>query len=302
MVDLKEKAKELSDIERKLLSSLSHELSGFEDLSVVSGVSIDSVRRAAAWLSQKGFAVVLEKETERFCLTPEGENALSNGMPENILLETLTRLGGKASFVELERESALSKQEFMAALGINKRKAFVVIMHGQIQETGLAKEQESFLGQNFLRDVVDSKNLPENISLELLKRGLIGKKKTIERTIKISSDGLVAKDFLSTQSVDRVYDVEAPVPVMYLGRRTPYSEFIYSIRKKLVSFGFSEMEYSMIVPEFYNFDVLYQPQNHPARTWSDTYQLKNPQFGLLPDKKVVSAIKAAHEKYLLTVL
>ena len=64
---------------------------------------------------------------------------------------------------------------------------------------------------------------------------------------------------------------------------------------KLVSLGFKEMPTSLITTEFFNFDVLYQPQNHPARTLTDTYQLKYPKSGQLPDKKIVDSIKSAHE-------
>jgi phenylalanyl-tRNA synthetase alpha chain len=55
------------------------------------------------------------------------------------------------------------------------------------------------------------------------------------------------------------------------------------------------MESPLITQEFYNFDVLFQPQNHPARSWTDTYQLKQPKKGKLPHPKIVEAVKAMHE-------
>ena len=48
--------------------------------------------------------------------------------------------------------------------------------------------------------------------------------------------------------------------------------------------------------EFWNFDALFQPQNHPARDWTDTYTLKYPKYGILPNKKIVDAVKKSHEK------
>ena len=295
MLELDEKLRMLSDIERKVLVCLSSSPSSFEAVSISSGVPLDSVRRAAAWLHQKGFAVLSEKEAEKFCLTSDGEKALQSGMPENIFLEALSRLGGKASFSDLENESKLSKQEFMAAFGINKRKAFVIISNGFIQETGVVKDQESFSEQNFLRDVVDSKSIPSNVALEFQKRGLVEKKKVFDRTLMISSLGVKANSLLSKESISRVFDVEAPVPEIFAGKRAPYVQFLNQIRSKLVALGFKEMETSLTTTEFYNFDVLYQPQNHSARTWTDTYQLKHPKKGVLPDKKIVDAVKSAHE-------
>jgi phenylalanyl-tRNA synthetase alpha chain len=55
------------------------------------------------------------------------------------------------------------------------------------------------------------------------------------------------------------------------------------------------MNTSLTTTEFYNFDVLFQPQNHPARTWTDTYTLKTPPTGKLPDNKIIDKIKNAHE-------
>ena len=295
MPNLNEKVKELSDIERKVLLTLSQKHTSFEEVSVSSGTPIDSVRRASAWLNEKGFAQVIEKEAEKFVLTSDGEKALSKGMPENILLETLTNLGGKSTFSDLENESKLSKPEFMAALGINKRKAFVIISAGTIQATGVANEQESFSEQNFLRDVADGKEIPAHNASELQKRGLVEKHKIVSRLINVSPAGEEAKEILSTISKERTFNVEAPVPQIFLGKKAPYIQFLTQIRQKLVALGFKEMPTSLTTTEFYNFDVLFQPQNHPARTFTDSYLLKNPKKGKLPDKKIVDAIRAAHE-------
>jgi len=290
-----DKVKELSDIERSVLGALKSEPVVFEVLVEESGVSIDSVRRAVAWLNEKGFALLEEKKSERIVLTSDGEKALQNGMPENIFLETLTKLRGKASFEQLRAESGLSQNEFTAALGINKRKAFIIIAQGEIQETGVAKEQETYAEQNALRDVVDGKKVSHELLSELVKRGLVEKKELAERKVSISDSGLKAKEILSGGNIGRVFNVEAPVPDIFGGKRAPYVQFLQQMRQRLVALGFNEMPSPLITTEFYNFDVLFQPQNHPARAWTDSYQLKNPKYGKLPDKKIVDAIRAAHE-------
>jgi phenylalanyl-tRNA synthetase alpha chain len=62
-----------------------------------------------------------------------------------------------------------------------------------------------------------------------------------------------------------------------------------------VELGFKEMTGPLVESEFWNFDALYQPQNHPARTWTDTYQMKNPSHGRLPDGKIVDQVRQTHE-------
>jgi phenylalanyl-tRNA synthetase alpha chain len=51
----------------------------------------------------------------------------------------------------------------------------------------------------------------------------------------------------------------------------------------------------LITQEFYNFDVLFQPQDHPARAWSDTYKLRAPKLASIKNKDAVKRVKAIHE-------
>lgn len=290
-----ETVKQLSDIERRVLSSIDTNLKDVDYISELTGLNADSVRRAFAWLNQKNLAKLEEIEEEQFVLTNEGEKALNEGMPENIFLEKLTEMGREASFEELMKKTKLERNAFTAALGINKRKAFITINGGKIIETGVAKEQETFDLRNSLRDIVDKNKVDDQILKELLNRTLIEKKLTKNRKIIITKSGEEAKKLLAENKVERVYDIYGEVPRINIGKRAPYIQFLNQIRSKLVSLGFNEMPSPLTVSEFYNFDVLFQPQNHPARTWTDTYQLRRPKKASLPDKKKVDAIKRAHE-------
>ena len=163
-----------------------------------------------------------------------------------------------------------------------------------IEETGVANDQPNSC-ENILQNVVDGKEIEDGLLLDLQKRGLVEKKLVTSRLIKISKNGGVAQKILSTSDIERTFDVSAPVPEIFAGKKTPYVQFLQQIRHKLVALGFEEVSAPLVVTEFYNFDVLFQPQNHPARTWTDSYQLLKPRVGSLPNKKIVSAIKSAHE-------
>src|SRR3989338_2359978 len=73
-------------------------------------------------------------------------------------------------------------------------------------------------------------------------------------------------------------------------------EFLNKIKVQLVQLGFKEMSGPLIETEFYNFDVLFQPQDHPARTWTDTYHLKHPTEGKISDDLLANRVKYAHEE------
>tara|TARA_Y100000310_G_scaffold345859_1_gene471624 strand:+ start:17574 stop:19016 length:1443 start_codon:yes stop_codon:yes gene_type:complete len=293
-MDLKAKIRSLSDIEKKTLKVLSREEKEISEISKESGLNIDSARRAVAWLEQKGFAKVDPVKTIKAGLTKEGKNALSQGLPEQRMLDVLSEKG--MNFDDTMKKAKLSHQEFNVALGLNKRKNFVIISKKEkpmLELTGISKGFESE-EQKELEKISSGEKPDSKISKELASRGLIEEKEEITRKVSITKEGssaISSKEF----SKERSYNIHEKVPELFIGKKQPYIQFLNNIRKKLVALGFKEMPERLVNQEFYNFDVLFQPQNHPARTWTDTYQLKNPKTGKLPKQERVNAIKHAHE-------
>lgn len=70
-------------------------------------------------------------------------------------------------------------------------------------------------------------------------------------------------------------DVTSPVRSYAMGRTHPLTDMINEIREIFVSMGFSEVEGPTIQSCFWNFDVLFTPQDHPARDMQDTFYLSN---------------------------
>jgi phenylalanyl-tRNA synthetase alpha chain len=59
--------------------------------------------------------------------------------------------------------------------------------------------------------------------------------------------------------------------------------------------GFSEVASPHVESSFWNFDALFQPQDHPARDMQDTFYVARPKTGILPDARLVDLVKATHE-------
>jgi len=297
-MELANLAKELSDIERKTLEALSIE--GYATITSVSektGINIDSARRSAEWLREKCLVDVHETKTSRFALTPEGKRAFKEGLAENTLLRILTK-EGSMSFKELQEKTGFSQQEFNIALGENKKLAYLVFNKGKVEASGVNEDVEKPTKLEITLKAVNDGSVTveeskEDIT-ELLKRGLVQEESRSERELRLTENGKKVKELLPGIG-ERSFDVRSPAPTLRIGKKQPYIQFLNNIRRKLTELGFVEMESPLIVHEFYNFDVLFQPQNHPARTWTDTYQLKNPTHGKLEDKTSVKAIKDAHE-------
>jgi phenylalanyl-tRNA synthetase alpha chain len=56
-----------------------------------------------------------------------------------------------------------------------------------------------------------------------------------------------------------------------------------------------EAEGPFVESSFWNFDALYQPQDHPSRELADTFYMKFPSSSKLPDKRLIDAVKKAHQ-------
>jgi len=94
----------------------------------------------------------------------------------------------------------------------------------------------------------------------------------------------------------RKYDVNVFVEPQYPAKFHPLTNLINNIRQIFIELGFKEMQGNLIEPTFWDFDALFQPQDHPARDMQDTFYLKNFKGEIYGFEKFKDAIKEAHEK------
>ena len=93
----------------------------------------------------------------------------------------------------------------------------------------------------------------------------------------------------------REYDVSAPAEIPAPAKRHIISRLKRKIGGIFTDMGFEEMQGSEIQASFWNFDALFQPQDHPARDLADTFYLKE-SLPLPEDRELVSRIKKVQEK------
>ncbi|MDO8627431.1 MAG: phenylalanine--tRNA ligase subunit alpha [Candidatus Diapherotrites archaeon] len=320
MAELESIVKSLSNIEKSVLGALNENFQALTELDKKTGIGPDSVMRAVAWLEQKGLAEVSSEKKELLVATAKGLDNVKNGLLEKQFIQEITKRKGKATLLELQK---IFGPEINFVLGLSKKNAWISVLKKdntlQIELTGLEKDllEGNYSTEKALQKIAknsDTKGLEKEVE-ELIKRGLAEKQEKTLRKVKISKEGIQAKQLSGKTSSGEInilnskilasgewqkndfrkYNLSDPVPEIWAGKRQPYIQFLSHIRRKLVELGFQEMYAPTIVTEFYNFDVLFQPQNHPARTLTDTYQLKQPKFGKLPDKKIVQAVREAHE-------
>jgi phenylalanyl-tRNA synthetase alpha chain len=93
----------------------------------------------------------------------------------------------------------------------------------------------------------------------------------------------------------RPYDVTLAADVRFPAKTHPMRRIMEQARRSFLELGFEEVISPMVESAFWNFDALFQPQDHPARDMQDTFYLANPARAPLPDPALVERVKRAHE-------
>jgi phenylalanyl-tRNA synthetase alpha chain len=82
---------------------------------------------------------------------------------------------------------------------------------------------------------------------------------------------------------------------VYPARYHPIVELIDEIREIFLELGFEEIKGGFVESAFWNFDALFQPQDHPAREMHDTFYLSTPSRAKLPSQLIVKRVAQTHE-------
>ena len=316
---------ELDRFEINLLKTLSKIKKGKLNAIVkTSNINIDQGRRASESLKSKGYIQIQSISQEFIALDSQGVNFASKGLPERIIINALSSLGGKSEFNELKKNTALDVQDFSSGFGKAIKNMWLKIEKKDQHQTTveILKNIKKSKEEVFLEFLWQSKNMDKSllnkdhsIINELSKRPNIIKN-TIVKTevLKITSLGSdkiknldINQEIALTQITSQIiktgiwknlkfkrYDLNAPTSPVHIGKRHPLREILEEIREIFVSMGFIEIDGNIIESSFWNFDVLFQPQDHPARDMQDTFYLDLPKSEINLDKKLVKNIKQTH--------
>jgi len=293
----------LHQIEAKMLSALSGRMPA-EELSQKAGIPLASVLSFSQSLKEKGYVSIEQIEEKHVSLTTEGLGYAAKGLPE----QAVHRAAQSGAFI-----TSLSPVERSVGLPWASRNGWVKIEGGRL--TSLCSTEPYFLQEALSkisrREPVDD----ETVSI-LLKRRLasqsVSKKAYLEPTA-LQPEGpsgagaagaqpevnTLTREMLLSGSYKgalfRPYDVSAPSEVPFPAKRHAISRLRAKISRIFADMGFDEMEGPEAQSAFWNFDALFQPQDHPARELADTFYLEQ-GMPLPDDAELVSRIRKVHEK------
>jgi len=273
------------------------------------GLQESKVRRAVEWLKYKGM-LTTKKNTEKIVvLGVNGKKYAEHGLPEQKFLQA-----GEKTLKEIIKKAGLTQEEFNHSLGALRTSKTITIDKGIVKILNKNKIKE-LEGTRELLKKIDKK--PLNKANQKLVEALAKRKNILEitekteleitltpqgrkahkQTEKINLVDKITPEILKTgewkNAKIRAYNIKAPAPKMFAGKKHPYTQFVEEVKETLTSMGFEEMTGPLVEKSLYNCDALFMPQDHNARGIHDIFLIKSPkQAKQLPD---VSKIKAVHQ-------
>ena len=296
---------QLHQIEKLLLERLANsDPISIEKLVETSDLSVDQVRRGIEWLKFKKLIASIDKLYAVISLGSNGFEACKKGLPERRLVNAIKN--GNNSVASVLKSGFLKPDEINAAIAIAKRNHWIQFTQLQNGDKKfLLTAEADFLSseEKLLQKVVNLNNSVEVFELsseekqaiELLKRRpnyitehehkyseiiLLESGRRLIQTMYTGTDNLERK--LTTDMIvsgkwkDTRFsslDVMAHVPYLYAGRQHPLTDIIDEVKEIFFSMGFTEIDGPVIKASFWNFDVLFIPQDHPAREMQDTFYI-----------------------------
>ncbi len=246
---------------------------------------------------------------------------IGDALPERRAARLLSKAGGAmamAEFVAAAQAAGLAINEVFkwgGARGWIKRDKSGVTLLAQdfeAEQPDEAAVRKSLAGQRFLDEQGGD---PEPVRKLLASRDDLAKlRKRTQRILRLTDaaraalaagvevrrerNQLTSEDFRSgawRHTTLRPYDVTLAAADVSPAKLHPVRKIIEQTRRAFLELGFEEVVSPTAEVAFWNFDALFQPQDHPARDMQDTFYMADPARAALPAADVVRAVKRAHE-------
>lgn len=312
----------LSENDLKVLKAISAGDSDPESIAKKLDMKIETVRASADILGEQKLVRVTKSVAEVFALTEEGMKYAKEGLPERNLLSVI---GPGKPMADLRDPSVKIGLGWLRKKGWATIEAGVL---KPAEDAPLGKDEEIL--KTLLTGPKSSTALDSNGLVALKGRGLASSSKSKEWRYEITDMGRselqkpknrsqgadvslvrempeLASDMIKDGSWEqlndglylqykgatyrpRPYDVTLAADRIYPGKKHPYQRLIDFMREIMLEMGFVEIKGQIVQSSFWNFDALFQPQDHPAREMQDTFYLDSQAD--IPD---FARVKEMHE-------
>jgi phenylalanyl-tRNA synthetase alpha chain len=301
--DIKKLIFSLTNNERKLLEFFETDLNL---ISKNSNLTIEEVKISSMLLEEKEILEIKKEKVEKFVLDKNGIEFSKNEMPEYQILKDIENEEKQIEKINLDINiirSCISILKKDNLCEIEKNENGLIFKITENGKNYLKNYKNPLLNleenleelkkrKGFLKMVKENKFiLIENELIEKLKKEINLNYKNLDLSEKLTNDDLKNKNWENKQF--RYYDINLETPNLKMGRAHPTHKANEILTDIFVEMGFSEMEGPIVESEFWCFDALWIPQDHPARDAQDTFFLEGE---CIVDKKLSEQIGKIHEE------
>jgi phenylalanyl-tRNA synthetase alpha chain len=253
------------------------------EIAKETGLNEDSIRRIAEALKGDGYATIETTESLHGIPTAELERYAGSVFPE----VSVHRKALRGAMV-----ADLTPDEKSIGIRWARVKGFIAIEGGKLvpeKDESEVGEVAKRMSEAFSQLARSGRCEDAEIFEELFERRLLERKLVKTNTVIYSGKKVDWSLF------EEKFDVNVPGQNARVGKNHPVTKLTNHLRTIMSELGFQEMEGDIIESSFWNFDALFQPQDHPARELADTFYIKG-DSPLPEDEELVSRVKKAHEE------
>ena len=317
--------------EYRLLTGLADftEARPIPDLAESLSLDQSLVAAAAVSLQDQGLVALSEEAFLEVSLTDDGKAIADSGRPliERRIAELLQGKEGPLAIPEVAAALQAEAAEVGKAMRFVLSKGYARKDKGALQflpdadllrempdESLLKQLAGAALGMLMLAPPDLSDKEREAAVRDLKGRGLVKTKERARRSVSLTEAGraavvegveelreasaLTEQMLLSGEWRDvsfRSYDIQLDTTPVYPAREHPLRKVLNEARQAFFNLGFKEVRGHFVESAFWDFDALFQPQDHPARDMQDTFYCKQPGTFSLPDDEIVDEVRRTHE-------
>ncbi|MCG3127790.1 MAG: Phenylalanine--tRNA ligase alpha subunit [Phycisphaerae bacterium] len=283
------------------------------------------VAAACLALQDAGYLSVRESEFDEFRLGPDAEPFAAAPLPERVIVGVLKAAGGRCRITDIPSHCPLNAGQvgqslrLLAQRGWARKEADTLVLLDGFSEA--AQPDEALIralagGRVARREQLAAQGVDVAAAAELLKprKGFLVVKGRTDRRAELTDAGraLLAAGVSARRSVTQLtpdlladggwrqvelqpYDVTLAARTLYPGKEHAFQRTLEKVRRVFLEMGFTEIVSPWVESSFWDFDALFQPQDHPARDMQDTFYVARPARTQLPDDQLVERIRRTHE-------
>lgn len=239
-------------------------------------------------------------------LTEEGENVIDKGSPEKILFDQM--IDGQAVIKDISLNYAIQNKW----IRIENKKMYKNKVDSIDETRNLLlriKEKSKLILQEIQKEWEEKEGLFSQNEFKMLKKRKLIQQKDVKTYLiqkgskfsmqkqkfvsELTSSMVSSNEYKNVQFKD--YNFKTSIRCSF-GSLHPLRKVKSEMKKIFLELGFTEMPTSRYVESsFWNFDALFQPQNHSSREMHDTFFLSYPQYTDMTPTNLTEKVKKVHE-------